>query len=103
MPGSSGARRRASRTRDNRTHDTHHIRPTLEIDTFRVRYDNPCADIEGPDRGAERSKQDLYPSEFLRFYTCELVPVAWRRAVAQAIYLFPRDGEHRALAAPGRG
>lgn len=68
-----------------------------KIDTLRVRTDNPCDDVEGPDRGAERTKQYLYPSEFLQFYTCEVVPIAWRRAVAQAIFVFPRDGEHRVL------
>lgn len=68
-----------------------------KLDSLRCRADDPCADVEGPDRGAERSKQYLYPSEFLRFVSCKQVPLAWRIAVAQAVYLYPRDGEHRVL------
>jgi integrase len=68
-----------------------------KIDALRVRTHDPCAGVEGPDTGNERSKQFLYPSEFLRFVSCEDVPLTWRVAVAQAIYLFPRDGEHRVL------
>jgi integrase len=68
-----------------------------KIDALRVRKDNPAADVEGPDRGDDKAKQFLYPSEFLKFVWCSTVPMQWRRAVAQAIYLFPRDGEHRVL------
>lgn len=68
-----------------------------KLDSLRVRTTNPCADVEGPDRGEKRAKQFLYPSEFLQFVSCEDVPLSWRRAVAQAVYLFVRDGEHRAL------
>jgi integrase len=68
-----------------------------KLDTLRVRQDDPCSGVEGPDVGEERSKQFLYPSEFLKFVSCADVPLHWRRVVAQAVYLYPRDGEHRVL------
>ena len=68
-----------------------------KIEALRVRADNPARDVEGPDRGASKSKQYIYPSEFLRFVSCEDVPLRWRRQVALAIYLFPRAGELRVL------
>ncbi|MBK8994616.1 MAG: site-specific integrase [Myxococcales bacterium] len=66
-------------------------------DTIRCRDDNPADGVRGPDRGDDRDKQFLYPSEFLRFAGCQEVPLRWRRLVAAAIYLYPRDGELRAL------
>jgi hypothetical protein len=63
-----------------------------KLDALRCRPDNPARDVEGPDHGAEKSKQFLYPSEWLTFGRCEGVPLAWRRNVALAIYLFPRAG-----------
>jgi hypothetical protein len=68
-----------------------------KLDSLRVRTDDPCANVEGPDRGADKAKQFLYPSEFLRFIGCGDVPLKWRLAVAVAIYLYPRDGELRVL------
>src|SRR5580658_9604652 len=68
-----------------------------KLDTIRCRADNPAIGVEGPDRGARKAKQFLFPSEFKRFVSCIDVPVAWRRAVALAIYTFVRDGELRAL------
>lgn len=64
---------------------------------FRVRNDNPCRDVKPPERGDRKAKQFLYPSEFLRFVSCELAPLRLRRAVAIAVYTFVRDGELRAL------
>jgi hypothetical protein len=64
---------------------------------LRVRSENPAKDVEGPDRGIEKAKQFLYPSEFLTFVTCAKVPLMWRQAVTVAIYVYPRDGEHRVL------
>lgn len=64
---------------------------------LRVRSDNPCSDVKPPERGSRKAKQYLYPSEFLQFVNCERVPMRWRRAVTEAIYLFPRDGELQAL------
>jgi integrase len=66
-------------------------------DAIRCRTDNPSEGVRGPDRGAKKSKQFLYPSEFLKFATCDEVPLAWRRCVALAIYLYPRAAELRAL------
>jgi integrase len=64
---------------------------------LRRRRDNPCSGVRAPDRGISRAKQHLYPSEFLRFATCERVPLRWRRAVTIAIYSFTRDGELRPM------
>lgn len=69
-----------------------------KVAKLRVRLDNPAKDVAGPESGEERAKQFLYPSEFLKLVTCEDVPLRWRRAVAVAIYLYPRAGEQRALA-----
>jgi integrase len=68
-----------------------------KVEALRVRADNPARDVEGPDRGASKAKQFLYPNEFLAFARHEDVPLAWRRHVALAIYLFPRAGELRVL------
>jgi integrase len=68
-----------------------------KLDAIRCRADNPASGVEGPDRGARKAEQFLYPSEFKRFVSCIDVPVEWRRAVALAIYTFVRDGELRAL------
>lgn len=68
-----------------------------KLEALRVRVDNPAAGVQGPDRGAKTVKQYLFPSEFLRFVECERVPLAWRRAVAIAVYLFPRSSELRVL------
>ena len=66
--------------------------------SLRVREgDNPAKDVRGPDRGTDRAKQFLYPSEFLTFVGCPIVPLKWKRAVTIAIYMFPRDGEERVL------
>jgi integrase len=68
-----------------------------KIDALRVRTDNPSTGVQGPDRGVTKAKQYLYPSEFQRFMACPEVPLAWRRAVALAIYMFPRASELRTL------
>jgi integrase len=67
---------------------------TLEL---RVRKDNPATGVRGPDRGAERGKQFLYPSEFLALMGCERVPLRWRVLIAVQIYLYCRAGELEAL------
>jgi integrase len=64
---------------------------------LRVREDNPCRDVRAPDRGDRKAKQYLYPDEFLRFVSCERVPLDWRRAVALAVYTYARDGELRVM------
>jgi integrase len=60
---------------------------------LRVRTDNPCRSVKPPERGARKTKQYLYPSEFLQFVSCEDVTLRWRRAVALAIYTYTRDAE----------
>jgi site-specific recombinase XerD len=68
-----------------------------KLDSLRCRTDNPALGVRGPDRGDEVGEQFLYPSESLKFVTCEDVPLEWRRVVALSIYLYPRDAELRAL------
>lgn len=68
-----------------------------KLDELRVREENIASGVEGPDRGAKKSKQYLYPSEFLAFISCDDVPVLWRRLVTLMIYLYPRPGELREL------
>ena len=64
---------------------------------LRTRSDNPCRDVKPPERGARKAKQYLFPSEFVRFVSCQDVPLRWRRAVAVAVYTFLRDGELRVM------
>ncbi len=64
---------------------------------LRVLKVNPCAGVEGPDRGIEKVAQWLYPSEFVALVTCEEVPLEWRRVYALTIYLYLRLSEVRAL------
>ena len=45
----------------------------------------------------QREKQFLYPSELIQLVSYPGLPVRWRRAIALAVYLFPRHGELRAL------
>ncbi len=64
---------------------------------LRVRDDNPAAEVQGPDRGAERSGPYLFPREFERLMASERVPVRWKRVFALATYLYVRGGELEAL------
>jgi integrase len=64
---------------------------------FKVRNDNPAANISPPDRGDPKQLQFLYPDEFLTLVSCKDVPLVWRRIYACAAYLFVRAGELRAL------
>src|SRR5262249_18720712 len=64
---------------------------------LRVRADNPAAGVRAPDRGVRKQKQYLFPNEFLKFVSCEEVPLRWRRNLAVAVYLYMRDGELREL------
>ena len=68
-----------------------------KIEALRVRDDNPAAGVRGPDRGAHKAKQFLYPSEVSAFVAHLDVPLLWRRLVAVAVYAYMRDGEIRAL------
>jgi integrase len=64
---------------------------------LRVRKDNPAKDVRGPDQGTKKSKQYLYPSEFLALVNNESVSLRWRRLVALHIYSYARAGEVEAL------
>lgn len=64
---------------------------------LRVRDDNPTTDVEGPDRGARKVKQFLFPSEFMQLVTTARVPLHWRRLFAIAVYTYARGGELAAL------
>jgi integrase len=68
-----------------------------KVEELRVRDDNPAAGVRGPDRGAHKAKQFLYPSEVAAFVAHLGVPLLWRRLVAVAVYAYMRDGEIRAL------
>jgi integrase len=68
-----------------------------KIEELRVRADNPATGVRGPDRGASKAKQFLYPSEALAFMLCAEVPLLWRRLLAVAIYCYVRAAELRAL------
>ncbi len=68
-----------------------------KVKALRVRKDNPAADLPGPDRGAERAKVFLYPSELAAFLASPKIPHLWRRLVAVAIYIGARAGELEAL------
>lgn len=65
--------------------------------TLRVRTDNPTEKVPGPDRGARKAKQWLYPAEVSALLACTKVPQRWRRLYALAIYLYLRPGELAAL------
>jgi integrase len=60
---------------------------------LRVRDSDVAAGIKPTLRGLRKSKQYLYPSEFLAFLACAEVPREWRVAVALAIFTYGRDGE----------
>lgn len=62
-----------------------------------VREDDPTDKVEPPDRGDDRDRTYLYPSEFQRLITCKDIPVEWRRLYALAAYTLSRAGELKAL------
>ena len=64
---------------------------------LRVREDNPCRDVQPPDKGDARTKTFIYPVEFLALMACEDVPLEWRELYAVACHLFLRPGELRSL------
>jgi integrase len=65
--------------------------------TLCVRDDNPIDGVAGPDVGASKAKQYLYPSEFLALVSCPDVPLRWRRLFTLAVYSQGRAGELDAL------
>lgn len=64
---------------------------------LRVIDHNPCTGIRGPDRGEQKSKVYLYPSEFDALVRCEGVPLYRRQLYALAIYTYLRPSELEAL------
>ena len=68
-----------------------------KVRSLRVRSDNPALGVRGPDRGGKKAKTYLYPDELLVLASSEKVPLADRRLVALAVYLFVRPGELEAL------
>ena len=66
--------------------------------SLRVRADNPAKGVRGPDRGVQKAKVYLWPSEVLQLLRCADVPLKFRRSVAVAIYLYLRAAEQRAFA-----
>lgn len=67
--------------------------PARRTEICGVRKDNPCADIDPPDRGEHKQKQWLYPSEFLTLVVCEKVPLRWRQLYALLTYTYLRANE----------
>jgi integrase len=65
-----------------------------------VGFEDPAKDVEGPDRGAKKTKAYLFPSEFLALVTCPKVPLVRRRMYAIAVYTYMRAGELEALEWP---
>ncbi len=85
-----------------------------KVKTLRVRDDNPAIGVAPPDRGGEKSKAFLYPSEFWKLITSralthgEGLPMhvaanvanasrRWLRSFVLAAYLGTRAGELAAL------
>lgn len=64
---------------------------------LRIREDNPARDVQGPDRGVERSGPYLFPAEFDALMRCARVPDRWKRLIAIAIGFYVRRGELEAL------
>jgi integrase len=68
-----------------------------KVATLRVRTTDPATGVRGPDRGAKRGKQWLYPTEAAALLACSDVPLRWRRLYGLAMYLYLRPGELAAL------
>ena len=64
---------------------------------LRCRADNPTTDVRGPERGDDRAKTYLYPSEFLSLVECAAVDLSFRVLYAVAAYTYARAGEIEAL------
>jgi integrase len=65
--------------------------------SVRVRADNPCVEVRGPDRGVKKQKQYLYPSEFMKLMKCPFVPLHCKEFYAGLVYTYMRVGEYEAL------
>ncbi|MDC3985783.1 tyrosine-type recombinase/integrase [Polyangium jinanense] len=58
-----------------------------------VRPDNPALGVKGPPTPKKQTRACFYPDEFLRFVSCEAIPLNARRLVALAVFLMCRLGE----------
>ena len=65
--------------------------------SLRVRTDDPTTGIQPPDKGPEKAKPVLYPSEIHALLSSDEVPVTYRVLYAVAIYTGLRAGELEAL------
>lgn len=70
---------------------------TSKINELRCREDNPAASVKGPDRGVEKDKEFLYPSEFQKLMECGAAPMRMRRLFALSVFTGLRRGEIQAL------
>lgn len=59
--------------------------------------ENPFEGIRGPERGAQKAQQILYPDEVDKIVRCGSTPLAWRQLIAMSVYSYLRDQELRAL------
>lgn len=66
---------------------------------LKVRDDDPCEKVLGPDAGIDKEKPILFADEAARLLACESIPVARRRIYAFAIYIAARANEIAALTA----
>lgn len=64
-----------------------------------VRDDNPAKNVEGPDRGEDKQRTILYPSEVAALLSSDRVPLYRRRVYAGAVYLAARAAELAAITA----
>jgi integrase len=64
---------------------------------LRVREDNPAGRVRPPERGEQRAKQYLYPSEFRRLVESQAIDPAFRALYAFAVYTYARSNELAAL------
>ncbi|HEY4117030.1 MAG TPA: tyrosine-type recombinase/integrase [Byssovorax sp.] len=66
--------------------------------SLRTLRENPALGVRPPDRGEDKAKAYLFPSEFLALMSCAAIPVPWRRVYAISTYLYSRAAEVRGLA-----
>lgn len=64
---------------------------------LRVLATNPAFGIVGPDGGATKQKEFLFPSEFMALWQCAAIPERRRHLYAVAGYSYLRAGELTAL------
>ncbi|MEI8256913.1 MAG: site-specific integrase, partial [Deltaproteobacteria bacterium] len=64
---------------------------------LRILPSNPCLGVRGPERGDEKLRAYLYPSEFLSLLSCTDVPIEARWWVALQTLISLRPGELEAL------